>query len=167
MHVIRRTKAEKPRDFIPTQSVFAIPGHRRIPCKRYDSNGKFIGMSKPAPVIDLAAQAAVKAAYAAAAKLKLPQETGPFDLNRYTPLPHRILVTRGALIKEENGVALPEAAWFYKKDFIVVRIGEGVTACGVGDRVIFGKGFRPAEVHIGTAKLYIGREQAVVGIMES
>lgn len=57
---------QKPRDFIPTVSTFAIPGHRKTRNKRY-RNGEFIGYSKPAPVIDKATQDAVKAAFAAAA----------------------------------------------------------------------------------------------------
>jgi hypothetical protein len=78
-----------------------------------------------------------------------------------------VLVTRGALIREEGGVALPEDKWYYKKEFIVVRVGPAVTVCGVGDRVIFGKGFRPQEVKLGAAKLYLGRDAAVVGVMET
>lgn len=166
MHVITRTRPQKQPDFIPTVSVFARPGHRLTRNKRF-RNGEFIGMSKPAPVLDKIAQAAVREAYAQAAKLPRPQEGGAFDLNRYRPLPGRVLVTRGPLIKEENGVLLPENAWHYGKHFFVIRMGEGVTACGVGDRVLFGRGFRPKEVWLGVAKFYIGREEAVVGIVEA
>lgn len=165
MHLLKH-KEVKPRPFIETVSQFAIPGHRLTRNRRFNDRGEFIGYSKPAPVLDKIAQAAVREAYAAAAKMPKPHEGGAFDLTRYRPLPGKILVTRGPLIKEQGGVALPQNAWFYRTDFIVVAIGAGVTCCGVGDRVLWGRGFRPKEVHLGLAKLYIGREEAVVGILE-
>lgn len=164
---ILKSKPKPPAPFIPTVSHFAVPGHRKMRGKRY-KDGKYVGpCGPPKPVPDPLARQAVIQAHEDALKKGPVREGGGFDLNTYRPLPGRILVTRGRLIKELGGVALPEDQWHYKKEFIVVRIGEGVTSCDVGDRVMFGKGFRPAEVELGTAKLYLGRDAAVVAILET
>lgn len=167
MHIIHREKKQEPQYLVPIVSQFAIPGHRKTRNRRYNAKGEFIGWSKPKPVVDPAAQRALRAACAAAARKGPAKTAAPFDLYRYRPLPGHILVTRGPLIKEEGGVALPESKWHYGGKFVVVRVGEGVTVCAVGDSPIFGKGYRPKEVWLDGAKFYIGREQAVVGLQET
>lgn len=166
MHLIKRSREVKLQDFIKTESVFAVPGHRRTANRRYDATGKFIGMSKPAPVIDLAAQKKVREAQAEGEKAGKPAPEQPFDMRRYQPLPGRVLLSRGPWIKEEKGVALPEDKWRHVFWWVVEKIGEGVTACAVGDHIICGRGFRPKEAWIGK-KFYIAYQQAVVGIVES
>lgn len=165
MHLLKH-RDPKPQPFIPTVSVFARPGHRLTRNKRY-IDGKFVGYSKPKPVINPVEQRAVIAAQKKAAKLPLPPKEQPFDMTRYRPLPTHVLMVRGPWIKEEKGVALPEDKWRHVPWMEVVMVGERVTSCAVGDKVITGRGWRPKEAWIGPTKFYLGYQEAVVGIVDT
>lgn len=165
MHVIHRTKEEKPRDFIRTESTFSIPGHRKTRNRRYDAHGNFLGLSRPKPIPNPVIQAKVRRAMAEGAAKGLPAPEVPFDMSTYRPLPGRVLVERAPKITELKGVALPEEQWKQQPYFVCVAIGSGVTRCSPGDRVVFAKGWRPKEAWLGR-KFYLGREEAVVGIVE-
>lgn len=164
MHLIKRSRDQAPRDLIPTHSIFARLGPKLTRNKRY-VKGEFVGYSRPLPPIDPLVVARVKAAHARGKALGKPEPEVPFDMTRYRPLPHKVLVSRGPLITHLNGVAIPDEKQKSAPWWVVVAIGESVTACAVGDRIVCGRGFRPKECWLGK-KYYACHEEAVVGIVE-
>ncbi len=108
MHVIHRTKEQSPRDFIPTQSIFARIGPKLTRNKRYAADGTYLGLSRPKPIPNPVTQAKVRKAMAEGAAKGLPPPEVPFDMATYKPLPRRILVSRGPLITHEGGIAIPD-----------------------------------------------------------
>lgn len=167
MHLLKHSKKDKPKPLVPIISQWKVPGVRRMRGRRYNSAGEDIGpCGPPKSVPDALAVRAVKEAYAAAAKLPRPEEGGAFDLNCFKPLPGRILLTRPPMIKEENGIALPEAQWKHEPYYFCIRIGDRVTSCGVGDRVIFAAKSKPRPIKLGAGRFYIGRETALIALVE-
>jgi|GEM_PF-4424688 len=169
MHLLRhKDKTTKPAPFISGITHWKIPGIRKMRGKRYDCHGNYIGPCGPRkPRPDPLVERAIKEAYAAAAKMPMPEEGGAFDLNRFRPLPGRILVTRGPMIKSEKGIDLPEDKWHHGPEYIVLKIGDGVRSCDVGDRVIVQKKHKPRAVRLGSAGFYITRDAVIVGILEA
>jgi co-chaperonin GroES (HSP10) len=165
MHLINRSKDQAPRDLIPTHSIFARLGPKLTRNKRYSDTGKYLGLSRPLPVIDPTVVARVRAAHARGKALRKPEAEVPFDMTRYRPLPHKVLVSRGPLITHQSGVAIPDDKQKAAPWWLVVAVGDAVTACGVGQRIVCGRGFRPKECWLGK-KYYSCHEEAVVGIVE-
>ncbi len=167
MNILKSRKREESRPFIPTVSHTLIPGYRKTRNRRYNADGKFIGWSKPKPLVDPQEVAKMKKVIAAAKRLPMPEEAKPFDLADFRPLPGRILLKRPPQITEERGVRLPEKQWRSQPYFVVVKVGEGVESCTAGDRVVFGKTHHPKPVRLGHGLAYhIGKDQYVAGIVE-
>jgi hypothetical protein len=164
---ILKSKPVSQAPFIRTESQWAIPGHRKTRNKRFAADNRFLGYSKPLPVVDPQEAKRVREAQQKGAKLGAPADNQIPDISRYTPMPHHLIVKRGPPIKVVDGVTLPEDKWRHEKHFYVVRVGPDVTACQPGDRVLFGRGVRTKEFFLGTAKFYVAREEAVVGLVET
>lgn len=168
MHLLQSSKPKKAQPIVPIVSHWKVPGIRKMRGKRFNVAGVCIGTCGPRkPYPDPAVERAIKEAHAAAAKMPRPVEGGGFDLQRFLPLPNRILVIRGPEIKEAKGIALPEDKWRHEQYYIVVRIGPNITDCQVGDRVIFQQKHKPKSVRLGPKTFYIGRETALVAILET
>lgn len=165
MHVLKHGKTPKPAPVVPILSHFKVPHHRRLRGRRYDANGKFMYETGPKRTIDVAAQRALRDAYAAAAKMPRPEEGGAFDLNRYHPLPGKVLLKRGPLITEEKGVAIPEDQQRFVSWWFVIRVGANVVNCDVGDRVVLQKKHKPKQARLGEGRFHIARDACVVGIV--
>lgn len=69
------------------------------------------------------------------------------------------------MITHDGAIALPESQWRHETGWVVVSVGDTVTACHPGERILFHKQHRPKEVWLGGRKFYIGRETAVVAIL--
>lgn len=166
MHLIKRSKKAEPKPFIPIISHWAIPGHRKMRGKRYNAKGECIGPCGPRkPIPDPRERERLLKAIADAQEKGPPVENAEFDIFTFTPLAGRVLVVRGPMIKEENGVLLPENRWRHEPWWVVIRIGEGVASVAPGDRIVFSKGHRPKEVWIGRKKYYAGREGAIAALL--
>src|SRR5687767_5636584 len=126
MHLIRN-KPAKPEPFIPVRSIWEIPEYRRPRGKRYDANGKLVCVTGARNRIDSSEQKKLIAAEKAARRLKKPVDTTEgFDMERFSPLPGRILCRRPPQIAHERGIQLPEKHWRSEPFFIVVKVGPGV-----------------------------------------
>lgn len=168
MNILPSQKKKAPEQLVPVISRMSRPFHWNMRGRRYNAKGEYVGPSgKVKPTPDKHTQRIIEQAYEEAAKMPTPQEGGGFDLAKFKPLPGRILVARGPLIKSENGVDLPENKWFHEKHFVVIRLGDGVTNCAVGDRVLFVKSHRPKSVHLGIAALCLARDSAIAAILET
>jgi co-chaperonin GroES (HSP10) len=168
MHLLKHNKVAKAQPLVPIVSHWKVPGVRKMRGKRYNERGEYIGPCGPKkPVPDVAAQKAVRDAHEAAAKMPRPEEGGGFDLKRFKPLPNRVLVTRGEIIKELKGVLLPEDQWHSPQWYYCIRVGDGVDSCAVGDRIIFQRKHKPKPVKLGKGGFYIGRTTAIVGLVEA
>lgn len=168
MHLVPSSKPQKAKPLVPIVSQWKVPFHRRMRGKRFNARGEFIGPSgPPKPVPDVAAIKAVKAAYAAAARKGLPQEGSGFDLGALKLTAGRILVARGRTIKEEGGIALPEAQWKHAPGWIVICVAPDVECCAAGDRVLFAAKHKVQPIDLGGVRLFLSRAGVVVGLIES
>lgn len=164
MHFLKHKEA-KPKPFITTTEIFAVPGHRRVRNKRYNAKGEFIGYSKPRPVIDTTDVANVKKALAEAKGKPMPAEAKPFDLSTFRPLPGRLLLKRPPPITHVGGIELAPADQKSQPYFDVVMIGAGVTVCRPGDKVVIKKSHNPKPVRLGHGNnFHIGLASNVVAI---
>jgi len=163
MHLLKH-KTPKDKPFINVHSHWEVPEYRRLRGRRYNADGKFIGVTGLKNRFSESEQRAVRAAAKAASKLPPPRDTDGFDLRAFTPLTGRVLVRRPPPITEEKGVKLPETKWRSPQHFEVVAVGPGVLCCQAGDHVVFQKGHRPKELWLGT-KFYMGRAACVAAIL--
>lgn len=165
MHLLKH-KAEKAKPLVPIISQWAVPGVRKMRGRRYRDGVDVGPCGPPKPVPDVAAIQAVKKAYADAAKKGRPTEGGGFDIKTLKLTRGRVLVTRGKLIKEEGGIALPENQWRSAPGWIVLRVAPDVTCCGVGDRVLLQAKHKVQPVDLGGCRFFLTRAAVVVGIAE-
>lgn len=165
MNILKSSKRAEAKPFIPTVEHWAVPGHRKVRNKRYNSRGEFIGYSKPAPVIDTVDVANVKKAVEAAKSMPAPQEFKPFDIATFSPMPGRLLVKRPPPITHVGGIELPAKDQKSQPYFVVVKVGDRVLVCKPGDKVVFSRGHNPKPVRLG-APYHIGSAAAIVGQWE-
>lgn len=165
MHLLKNTP-KKDAPLIPIVSQWKVPGVRKMRGRRYRDGVDVGPCGPPKPVPDVAAIQAVKKAYAEAAKKGRPMEGGGFDIRTLKLTRGRVLVTRGTLIKEEGGIALPENQWRSAPGWIVLRTAPDVTCCGVGDRVLLQAKHKCQPVDLGGCRFFLTRARVVVGILE-
>lgn len=166
MQILKSQKAEKPKSLVPIVSQWAIPGVRKMRGRRFRSGVDIGPCGPPKPVPDVAAIAAVKKAYADAAKKGLPEEGGGFDINTLKLTRGRVLLARGKQIKEEGGIALPENQWKNALGWIVLRVAPDVKSIGVGDRVLLQAKHKVQPVDLGGCRFFLTRAAVVVGVLE-
>ena len=165
MHLIKRTKDPKPQPLIPIISHHFKSPWKKVRGKRYNAKGELVCETGPKRTPDALARQNLLAEQAKAAALPPPpQDTETFDLSHYRPLPGRILLKRPPQITEDNGVALPEKLYRSESWFWVVKVGDRVTACRPGDRVMFAKNHRPKSVRIGEP-FHLGYETGIAALV--
>jgi co-chaperonin GroES (HSP10) len=143
MNIVGKYKDPKPQPLCQINTRTYIPWHRTHRGKRYNAKGQ--GKPKVA-------------------------DSGFIDYLKFRPLPGRILVARGPLVTEENGVALPESAHFRRQGWVVISVASDVKCVGRGETVIFQKNHSPKEaggpcMKLGKERLYIAKEAAVAAVL--
>lgn len=167
MHVLKH-REKKPEKLIPIVSHFKVPFTKKLRGKKYNARGEYIGPSgPPKPIPDPYTIALVKKAYADAAKAGPVVEGGQFDLNRYRPMPGKVLLVRPDPIKELDGVTLPEINWIPRDWYIVLRVGANCSPYAQGDRVVFDKRHKPKPVKLGKGGFYLSPAKWIVAIVEA
>lgn len=166
MHVLKH-RAPKPEKLVPVVSHWKVPFTKKMRGKKYSATGEYLGPSgPPKPIPDPYTIAIVKQAYEEAAKLGPVIDGGEFDLNRFRPMPGKVLVVRPPMIKEEKGIALPEMQWKHESYFIVLSVGRGVTDYAQGDRVVFDKRHKPKAVKLGRGGFYLSPAKWIVAVVD-
>lgn len=166
MHIPKaKFKPRKDKPFIPIHSHWEVPEYRRLRGKRYDTSGKFVGLTGRQNRPDPIEREAVKLAQRAAKKMAPPVEYEGFKLESLTLLPGRILLKRPKQITEINGLELPRSQVRSEPYFYVIKVAPDVTGVAPCDRVVIGKGHKPKDVRIGRP-LYIARASHVVATIE-
>jgi hypothetical protein len=164
MHLIKN-RDKKPEPLVPIVSRSSVPAFRKLRGKRYNSKGEFIGNTGTKKFIDEREVARVKQAMAEA-KPVLEPEVALMD--RYRPMPGKLLLRRAPMVTSIGGVAIPDDQQKPGLGFIVVKVGDGVDGIAPGDRVVVNHAAPPRRIRFfpGLAGLhYISHRKFVIGLV--
>lgn len=166
MNILKHKEA-KASPLVPIVTQWKIPFTKRLRGRKFNSRGEYIGLSgPPKPIPDPYTIKLVKAAHADAAKHGPVIEGGEFDLNRYRPMPGKVLVVRPPPIKEIDGIVLPEEQWTFPPFFIILRVASNITDYAAADRVLFDKRHKPKPIKLSKGGFYLSPAKWIIGFVE-